>query len=82
MTMFYPNPCLMRCVIKGLHSRVDYQFVNWEVFTVQLLYSKTFVKQSLSKRPKMFFKNDYCLMQVKNIAECSKRAFCNNFDLH
>ena len=27
-----------------------------------------------SKRPKMFFKTDYCLMQVKSIAECSNRA--------
>ena len=29
----------------------------------------------------LFFKTDYCLMQVKSIAECSKRAFCNTFDL-
>ena len=31
---------------------------------------------------KLVFKTDYCLMQVKSIAECSKRAFCNIFDLH
>ena len=30
-------------------------------------HSKTYVKQPLSKRPKMFFKFDYCLMQVKSI---------------
>ena len=31
-------------------------------------------------RPKLF--TDYRLMQVKSIAECSKRAFCSTFDLH
>ena len=31
---------------------------------------------------KLGFKIDYHLMQVKSIAECSKRAFCNTFDLH
>ena len=30
----------------------------------------------------LLFKMDYSLMQVKSIAECSKRAFCNNYDLH
>ena len=31
---------------------------------------------------KCFFKTDYRLMQVKSSAECSKRAFCNTFDIH
>ena len=31
---------------------------------------------------KLVFKTDYHLMQVKSIAESSKRAFCNTFDLH
>ena len=31
---------------------------------------------------KFVFNSDYRLMQVKSIAECSKRAFCNTFDLH
>ena len=35
------------------------------------MYSKTCVKRPLSKRPKMFFKTKYHLMQVKSIAECS-----------
>ena len=30
----------------------------------------------------LFFKTDYRLKQLKSIAECSKRAFCNAFDLH
>ena len=31
---------------------------------------------------KLVFKTNYRLMQVKSIVECSKRAFCNTFDLH
>ena len=45
-------------------------------------YSKTCVKQQSQKDRKFVFKTNYRLMQVKNIAECSKRAFCNTFDLH
>ena len=33
----------------------------------------------LSKRPKMFFKTDYCLMQVRSIAECSKGSILQYF---
>ena len=36
----------------------------------------------LKRRPKLVFKIDYRLMHVKNIAECSKRAFCNTSNLH
>ena len=39
-------------------------------------------KRPLKKKTKLVFTTDYRLMQVKNIAECSKRAFCNIFDLH
>ena len=46
------------------------------------IYSKTCLKRPLVKKTKYFFKSDYGLMQVKSIAECSKRAFCNTFDLH
>ena len=34
------------------------------------------------RRSKLVFKTDYRLIQVKSIAECSKRAFCNTFGLH
>ena len=34
------------------------------------------------EKQKLVFKTDYRLMQVKSIAECSKRAFCNSLDLH
>ena len=30
---------------------------------------------------KLVFKTDYHLMPVRSIAECSKRAFCNTFDV-
>ena len=30
----------------------------------------------------LVYRNEYRPMQVKRIAECSKRAFCNTFDLH
>ena len=36
-----------------------------------LLYNKTCLKRPLSKRPKLFFKTNYQLMQIKSIAECS-----------
>ena len=35
-------------------------------------YSKTCVERPLSKRPKIVFKTNYRLMQVKSIGECSK----------
>ena len=34
------------------------------------------------KTSKYLFSTDSRLMQVKSIAECSIRAFCNAFDLH
>ena len=50
------------------------------------VFSVSTVKPVLSghskKTPKLVFKTDYLLMQVESIAECSKRAFCNTFDLH
>ena len=46
-------------------------------------YSKTCLKWPLKKEDQnLVFMTDYPLMQVKSIAECSKGAFCNTFDLH
>ena len=45
-------------------------------------YGKNLSKTATLKRPKMVFNTNYRLMLVKSIAECSKRAFCNTFDLH
>ena len=36
------------------------------------MYSKTCVKRPISKDQKLVFKTNYCLMQVKGTAECSK----------
>ena len=44
---------------------------------------RTTVKPALSghskRRPKLFFKTDCCLMQVKSIAECFKRSILQYF---
>ena len=56
-------------------------FENCQILMPQILsvsqYSKTCLERPLKKKTKT-----YRLMQVKSIAECSKRAFCNSFDLH
>ena len=41
-----------------------------------LLYTKTCFKGSLSKRPKIGFKTNYHLIQVKSIAECFNLSYC------
>ena len=64
--------------------------IMFESFNVPGLYIAVQVSEFLShcsvkpvlrghskRRPKMFFKIDYRLVQVKSIAE-----FCNTFDLH
>ena len=53
-----------------------------EVLLNELLkfdYSKTCVKRPSFKRPKLFFKTNYRLMQVKSIAECSKWSILQYF---
>ena len=45
------------------------------------IYCKACVKRPLSKRQKIGFKTNYRLIQVKSIAEGSKRVFCSTFDL-
>ena len=44
-----------------------------------VIYSKTCLKRTLSKRPKLFFKFNYPLMQVKSIAESSKGSILQYF---
>ena len=50
--------------------------------------SISFVPENLSpaatqkEDQKLVFKTNYRLMQVKSIAECSKRSFCITFDPH
>ena len=42
-------------------------------------YSKTCLKQPLSKRPKICFQTNYRLMQVKSIVECSMGSILQYF---
>ena len=44
-------------------------------------YSKTCLKRPLSKRPKLVFKTNYRLMQVKSIAECSNASLSEHLSL-
>ena len=57
---------------------------HWSVQLVS--YFQYTVKPVLSGHSKIdktkVLKLDGTLMQVESIAECSKRAFCNTFDLH
>ena len=54
----------------GLHSETNVNTV------------KPVLSDPSKRRLNLVFKTDYRLMQVKGIAECSKRAFCNTFELH
>ena len=65
------------CNGKGLGT-----FVFSENIVIFMQYSKTGLKRPLKTKTKIWIQADYRLMQVKSTAECSKRAFCNTFDLH
>ena len=45
-------------------------------------YSKTCLKRLLKIDKTKVLKTNGSLMNVESMAECSKRAFCNTFDLH
>ena len=61
------------------HIPVSYAVMATYLKFVRYIYSKTCVKWPLSKRPKIDFKTNHRLMQVKNIAECSKGSFLQYF---
>ena len=44
-----------------------------------IVYSKTCLKRPLSKGPKLVFKTNYRLIQVKSIAECSNGSILQYF---
>ena len=48
-----------------------------EIIGFRPIRVKPVIGSHSKRRPKLVFKTDYHLMQVKSIAECSKRAFCN-----
>ena len=53
----------------------------WYLLPVSI-YSKTCLKQPLKIDKTKVLKTNGSLMKVESIEECSKRAFCNTFDLH
>ena len=59
---------------KYLHW-IDLNFVKSEFLYIQLNLCQT----ATLKDPKMFFKTNYRLMQVKSIAECSKGSILQYF---
>ena len=65
------------CVTSTLNSQLLCHFIL-EVF--KYMYTNSTVKSVLynhsKEDKKLVFKTNYRLMQVKSIAECSKRAFC------
>ena len=58
-------------------------FVCQEAY-MYIVYSKTYFKRPLKNRQNKDFKDRTggSLVQVESIAECSRGAFCNTFDLH
>ena len=65
-----------------LRLRQEIAEIQQQLHRYVLNYSKPVLSGHSRKLPKLVFKTDYRLMQVKSIAECSKRAFCNTSDLY
>ena len=49
------------------------------IIFILFIYSKTCLKQPFKKKTKIGFKTNYCLMQVKSIAECPKGSILQYF---
>ena len=67
------TPVTVKSVLSG-HSKRRHKIG----FQAQLLLNAV---KSIAE-PKIGFQARLLLNAVKSIAECSKRAFCNTFDLH
>ena len=86
----HPKSCLPGFVInKGadqpahLHRLISAVVIRiLEIIVSKLAAVKPVLSGHSKRRPKLIFKTYYRLMQVKSIAECSKRSFCNTFNLH
>ena len=64
-------------------KELDYQYMKIAGRSFHYISAvKPVLRGHSKRRPKLVFKADYRLMQVKSIVECSKRAFCNTFYLH
>ena len=58
---------------------IYFEIYCWDYDESMLKYSKTCLKRPLKRRPKLVSKTDYCLMQVKSIAECSTGSILHFF---
>ena len=71
-TSFILNPMawwLFSCCRSKLLSKHNKSGFNMVKITT-LMYSKSCLKRPLKRRPKLVFKTNYCIMQVKSITEC------------
>ena len=71
-----PRSRVKHSTTEPLRSRIFVVLVRWA--TIQI-FSRTCLKRPLKKNTKMVFKTDYCLMQVKSIAECSNGSILQYF---
>ena len=79
MDVFWPmiyklvsGPVVTKKIYNVVHTLISFILFN----------CKTFVKQPLKNRQNKDLNDNCSLMKVESIAECSKGAFCNTFDLH
>ena len=76
-------------ILSDIHTCTDFQpdtsYARKYLKMIILWFVRYTVKPALSghskRRPKLVYKTDFRLMQLKSIAECSMRAFSNNFGL-
>ena len=77
-------------VLKILRTQANFDFLKKKIglkspniskssSCPNVIYSKTCVKPPLSKDRKLVLKTNYCLMQDKSIAECSKGSIQQYF---
>ena len=69
-------------VIAGGSATGAAKIIIGKCFVSNRFTVKPVLSDNSKRSPKSVFKTNYRLMQVKSIAECFKRAFCNTFDLH
>ena len=73
------NPLLRKSPYKDYIKRLH----ELQILSKQYMHTVKHVLSGHSKIDKIkVLKTNGSLMKVESIAECSKRAFCNTFDLH
>ena len=77
---FQSTMCILR-VQDESHQEKYNRFASIDPYCMKYTVKPVSICHS-QKDQKLVFKTNNRLMWVKSIAECSKRAFCNTFDLH